>query len=172
MLCCGRQRNSKCGGSSAREICRHAAPKRPDFHKARNVRIGCPVPFSDQRIPAPFILVLIRTLLEDSTAPLPIGIPWARTSAYRMRCCCFRKKLSTRVMGFRRGCFFARCLSARMTLPMPSLPSGSRGASRTGSTPSAIPPRRRCPAPLSDAARRANYAEFGIVTGMLCATYP
>ena len=74
MLCRFRLRNSNSGGSSAREICRHAAPKRPDFHKARNVRIGCPVPFSDQRIPAPFILLFIKTLLEDSTAPLPIGV--------------------------------------------------------------------------------------------------
>ena len=64
------------------------------------------MPFSDQRIPAPFILLWIKTLLEASTAPLPIGIPRVRTSAYRMRCWCFRKKLSTREMGLPAGMLF------------------------------------------------------------------
>ena len=47
------KRNS--GGSSAWESFRHAASKRPDFRSARKVRIGCPVPSCDHRIPAPFM---------------------------------------------------------------------------------------------------------------------
>ena len=84
---------------SARDSCRHAASKRPDFQSARKVRMGCPVPYSDQRIPAPFMRLLIRTLFAASTGA-PHGPGVSRTSAYFMRCRWLRKKASSRRMTF------------------------------------------------------------------------
>ena len=49
--------------------------KRPDFHGARKVMIGCPVPLSAQRKPGSSMRILKIEVLLDSTLPLPKGAP-------------------------------------------------------------------------------------------------